>query len=149
MALQPFWTLPAFSVLLILYTVGRTPWTGDQPVARPLPTHRATQIQNKRTQTSIPRVGFEPMIAVFERAKTVHALDRAATVIGNLHRFANWLLKVLECSTTKTIFVQQESIILSQWKHRWKEVDSFNFVFGRSLIRIHVYKFSFVFSLVC
>jgi hypothetical protein len=23
---------------LILYTVGRTPWTGDQPVARPLPT---------------------------------------------------------------------------------------------------------------
>jgi hypothetical protein len=31
----------------------------------------------------MPRVGFEPTIpAVFERAKTVHALDRAATVIG-------------------------------------------------------------------
>jgi hypothetical protein len=30
----------------------------------------------------MPRVGFEPMIPVFERAKTVHALDRAATVIG-------------------------------------------------------------------
>jgi hypothetical protein len=28
------------------------------------------------------RVGFEPRIPVFERAKTVHALDRAATVIG-------------------------------------------------------------------
>jgi hypothetical protein len=27
---------------LILYTIGRTPWTGDQPVARPLPTHMAT-----------------------------------------------------------------------------------------------------------
>jgi hypothetical protein len=25
----------------------RTPWTGDQPVARPLATHRATQTQNK------------------------------------------------------------------------------------------------------
>jgi hypothetical protein len=25
---------------LISYTVDRTPWTGDQPVARPLPTHR-------------------------------------------------------------------------------------------------------------
>jgi hypothetical protein len=25
-----------------LYTVGRTPWTGDQHVARPLPTHRTT-----------------------------------------------------------------------------------------------------------
>jgi hypothetical protein len=28
------------------------------------------------------RVGFEHMIPVFELAKTVHALDRAAIVIG-------------------------------------------------------------------
>jgi hypothetical protein len=27
-------------------------------------------------------VGFEPTIPVFERAKTVHACDHAATVIG-------------------------------------------------------------------
>jgi hypothetical protein len=27
-------------------------------------------------------VGFEPTIQAFERADTVHALDRAATVIG-------------------------------------------------------------------
>jgi hypothetical protein len=32
----------------------------------------------------MPRVGFEPLIPVFERAKTVHALDRAATVTGVL-----------------------------------------------------------------
>jgi hypothetical protein len=32
-----------------LYTVGRIPWTGDQSVARTLPTHRATWTQNKRT----------------------------------------------------------------------------------------------------
>jgi hypothetical protein len=31
----------------------------------------------------MPRVGFESTIPVFERAKTVHALDRAATVIGH------------------------------------------------------------------
>jgi hypothetical protein len=30
----------------------------------------------------MPRVGFEATIEVFERAKTVHALDIAATVIG-------------------------------------------------------------------
>jgi hypothetical protein len=30
----------------------------------------------------MPWVGFEPTTPVFERAKTVHALDRAATVIG-------------------------------------------------------------------
>jgi hypothetical protein len=29
----------------------------------------------------MPRVGFEPTIPVFERAKSVHALDRVATVI--------------------------------------------------------------------
>jgi hypothetical protein len=29
----------------------------------------------------MPRVGLEPTIPVFERAETVHALDRAATVI--------------------------------------------------------------------
>jgi hypothetical protein len=60
---------------LILYTLG------DHPVARPLPTHRTTQAQNKRTQTSMPWVGFETTIPAFERAKTVHALDLAATVI--------------------------------------------------------------------
>jgi hypothetical protein len=30
----------------------------------------------------MPYVGFETTIPAFERAKTVHALDRAATVIG-------------------------------------------------------------------
>jgi hypothetical protein len=30
----------------------------------------------------MPQVRFEPTIPVFERAKAVHALDRAATVIG-------------------------------------------------------------------
>jgi hypothetical protein len=38
--------------------------------------------QKKRTQTSTPRVRFEPTIPVFVRAKTVIALDRAAAVIG-------------------------------------------------------------------
>jgi hypothetical protein len=59
-------------------TVGRTPWTGNQPVAWPIP----TQTQNKRTQTSMRRVGFEPTIPVLELAKTVDDLDLAATVIG-------------------------------------------------------------------
>jgi hypothetical protein len=42
----------------------------------------ATDTHNKRAQTFMPRVRFEPMIPVFGRAKTVHALDRAASVIG-------------------------------------------------------------------
>jgi hypothetical protein len=37
---------------------------------------------NKRTQTIMPWVGFELTIAALERTKTIHALDRADTVIG-------------------------------------------------------------------
>jgi hypothetical protein len=79
---SPFLGHGRFISLFILYTVGRTLWTGDQPVAIPLPTHRTTQTQIKRTQTSMNGVGFEPTIPVLERAKTVHASDRAAIVIG-------------------------------------------------------------------
>jgi hypothetical protein len=81
--------LGRFFSFLILYTVGRAPWTGDQLVARPLPTHRTTQTQNKRMQTSMPRLGLEPTTPVFERAKTVHALDRTATVSGQY-----WIIKL-------------------------------------------------------
>jgi hypothetical protein len=51
-----------------------------------------TQTQNKRihthththTQTSMLRVGFEPTIPASKWAKKVHALERSATVIGDL-----------------------------------------------------------------
>jgi hypothetical protein len=71
-----------FSQFLNLYTVGRTPWTGDQSNARPLPTHRTTQKHNTPTRIFTHLVRFEPTIPVFERAKAVHALDDASTVIG-------------------------------------------------------------------
>jgi hypothetical protein len=78
MALQPFvWPWPLFN-FLILYTVGRTSWMGDQPIARPLPAHRTAHTQNKCTQTSMPQMGFKSTIPVFEWVKTVHALDRVA-----------------------------------------------------------------------
>jgi hypothetical protein len=44
--------LGLFLCFLILYTVGSTPWTGDQHIARPLPTHRTAQ-----TQTFMSLVG--------------------------------------------------------------------------------------------
>jgi hypothetical protein len=50
---SPLLGLDLFFSFLIPYTVGRTPWTGDQPVARPLPAHRTTQ-----TQTSMPLSGI-------------------------------------------------------------------------------------------
>jgi hypothetical protein len=72
---SPLLDLGGFVSFLIFYTVGRTPWTGDQPVGRPLRAHRTAQTENKRIQTSMLQVGFEPTIPMFERAKKVHALD--------------------------------------------------------------------------
>jgi hypothetical protein len=34
------------------FTDGRTPWTSDQPDAKPLPKHRTTETQTKRIHTS-------------------------------------------------------------------------------------------------
>jgi hypothetical protein len=61
----------------IFYTVGRTPCAGGSARRK-----AATCTQNKRTQTSLPQAGFEPTIPLLERAKTIHALDRVAHVIG-------------------------------------------------------------------
>jgi hypothetical protein len=84
MALQPFvgpW--PIFSSLIFTQSVG---FLGRGSASRKTATstHRTAQTENKRTQASIPQVGFEPTISVFELTKTVHDLDRAATVIFKL-----------------------------------------------------------------
>jgi hypothetical protein len=85
---SPLLCLGRFSSFLMFDTVGRTPWTGDQPVARLLPAYRTAQAQNKRTLTYMPQAGFDPTIPVFERAKTVHDLDLTVTVISlQMHFF--------------------------------------------------------------
>jgi hypothetical protein len=43
----------------------------------------------------MPRVGFEPTIPFLERAKTFHALDRAATVIGRTAIFIAIPMEIL------------------------------------------------------
>jgi hypothetical protein len=59
---------------------GRTPWMGDKSSTYTQDnTHTHTHIQNKRTETSMPRVGFEITTPAFERMKTVYALDRATS----------------------------------------------------------------------
>jgi hypothetical protein len=97
--------LGRFFCPLILYTNGRTPWTGDQSVVRPLPTHRTTQAQNKRKQTSMPWLGFEPTIPVFERAKTFDATDRAATVIMQCWINVRFLNVQLEITWKEAVIV--------------------------------------------
>jgi hypothetical protein len=56
-------------------SVGLLGWV-ISPVARPLPAQES--INTKEMWTTTPRVGFEPKIPVFERAKTFRALNHAA-----------------------------------------------------------------------
>jgi hypothetical protein len=61
--------------------------------------HRTTQTQNKRRQTSMPWVGFEPTIPVFARVKTFHAWDRAATVTTILNKPLSMYGKVISSTS--------------------------------------------------
>jgi hypothetical protein len=68
--------------------VGRTLWTGDQLVARPLYLYTNTGKRTHNTNTKHPRPEWDSCLRPLgycdrlasERAKTVHALDRSATV---------------------------------------------------------------------
>jgi hypothetical protein len=76
--------------------------------------YRTAQTQNKRRQTSMPRVRFEPTIPVFEWGKTVHALDRAATVIDRFieryYKFVAWnMLQRFYSSSYGSIFHMSET----------------------------------------
>jgi hypothetical protein len=105
--------LDGFFSYLLLYTVGRTPLTGDQAVAKPLPTQRTIQTQNKRTQISMPWVEFEPTIPALKRVKTFHALDRAATVIGKLPSYPirnQRIVKIIDVTNIWTLTLISERL---------------------------------------
>jgi hypothetical protein len=142
MALQPFvgrWPLFSF---LIFYTVGKTPWTGDQPFVRPLPTHTRQHKQNKHKQTSILQVGFEPTIPAFERAKTVNTLDSAATAVGMQSiTLRTCLICALWVSFCNSVAVHSSLLLPSELPELRKILirSSFSFLFSIFLKIVQVY----------
>jgi hypothetical protein len=80
MALQPFGPWPLFQFLHLINSRQNSLDGGSACRKAATYTHNYTNRIN--AQTSMPRVGFKPTTPVFERAKTVHASDRAATVNG-------------------------------------------------------------------
>jgi hypothetical protein len=78
-SLQLLWILAAFSVSKSIQSVGL--------LGRGISPSQGRYVHTEQhKQTSMTWVGLEPTIPVFLRAKTVHALDRAATVIGPLQQ---------------------------------------------------------------
>jgi hypothetical protein len=92
-------------------TIGRTPWWGDQLVARPLPVYKHRKMHTQHTHyKSKPRVEYEPTVPASARAKTVYALDRSATVTGNYS--INPIIALL-------ILISQRIVVLDSWYWRW------------------------------
>jgi hypothetical protein len=80
--------------------------------------YRTTQTQNKRTQTSMPWVAFEPTPPVFERAKPVHALDRAVTVIGFCDCKSHHKSRIHRPWSKRTVYEDSLQLILVlKWTH--------------------------------
>jgi hypothetical protein len=76
--------------ITLFWTFGRTPLTGNQPGARPLPIQdNTTQHRETQTRISMPPAGFEPTIPVFERSKTVTALYHAVIGTGFRPSYSN------------------------------------------------------------
>jgi hypothetical protein len=89
-----------FSVSLIIFTDGRTPWTGDQLVARPLPTLRTTRTQNKSIHT--PNIHVLCGIRNHDPGFRASEDSTCLRPIGYRDRLA--AAKLWKCSACKTRF---------------------------------------------
>jgi hypothetical protein len=87
LALQPPWSLASdFLVSWSLYTLEDSfnDWSARRK-ASTWTQDNTNRINTYTYQISFPCVGFEPTIPASEPVKTVHVLDRSATVIGSVH----------------------------------------------------------------
>jgi hypothetical protein len=84
--------------------------------------HTGQHKQNKRTQqTSMPEAGFEPTITTSERAKTVHVLDRSATVTGT-QTMVVWTVWTLVGLISRAKFPLRSSTTLLRLTERHAQV---------------------------
>jgi hypothetical protein len=131
MARQPFvapWTLLQFHYLF--YTDGSAPWTGDQPVARPLPTHRTSWTQNKRIHT--------PNIHAFSGIRThnpsVRAREDSSYLWPRGHRDRRIFI-------IRSLIPAKPILSLKTWELFWINVLKRNFKY-RGLCNSHIRLFN-------
>jgi hypothetical protein len=94
-----------FHFPLDLYTIGRTPWTSDRPVARPLPKYRTTQTQNKRAHTHTPNIHARSGTRTHDHGvrasgdssslRSLGYRDRAYGLIGDIRTFRHMTFRFL------------------------------------------------------
>jgi hypothetical protein len=118
LALQPPWALDPHFLFHDLFTDGRLLGrviSSSQGLYLNTGQHKH-RINTYTYQTYMPCMGFETTIPASERAKTVHNLDRSATVTGNsqncLSQLCNMCMSTEAGNITKTQpLVKQMSVI--------------------------------------
>jgi hypothetical protein len=121
MVLRPLLDLDRFfSFLIHTQSVGLLERGISPSQGRYLPTEQHKHRIN--AQTSMLRVGFEPTIPVFERAKTVHALHRAAAGIGSrwIHKTIILPVVLYGCETW-SLTVREEHKLDGVWEQGAEE----------------------------
>jgi hypothetical protein len=81
-----------FSEFINVWTFSRTPWTEDQPDARPLPTHRTTRHRKTRTYIHASS-GIRTRNPSTRAAEDTRAFDRAVIRTGTLSKYFYQLVK--------------------------------------------------------
>jgi hypothetical protein len=114
----------SFFSFLILHTAGRTTWSGDQPVARPLPTHRTKQTQNKRTQYRHPYLEWDsnPRFQLSsERSSSClrprgHS-DRLETAFP--HRYLRFLKQLINAEVSRSVIYRDKLMCTLLSGRKW------------------------------
>jgi hypothetical protein len=88
------WTLTAFSVSYLIHS------RKDSLEGGSARRKAATYTQNKRTQTSMPRVGFDSMAPVCERAKTI------AVILHTLNFIIIIIIIIIISFNCKWVFIR-------------------------------------------
>jgi hypothetical protein len=118
LALQPPWALSSSFSFMIIFTDGRTPWTSDQLVARPLPKHRRAQTQNKHIHT--PNIHALSGIRTHDASVRASEDNSCLRLLGCCDRHMwdiglqiSTLIKCLKLGLYKTVFFSWS------WKKVW------------------------------
>jgi hypothetical protein len=111
MALQPLWNWRLFQ-FLNPYILGTTLWTGDQPVAKPLPTHRTTQTEETHTDihASSGIRTYDPNVRAGEDGSCLRQRGRCdrlhGTILGNYSATLarSWYFEKVSCMPNACAF---------------------------------------------
>jgi hypothetical protein len=119
---SPLLNLGRFFSILILYTDDRTSWAGDQPMARPLSTHRTTEIQKKAHRNPCPEWESNPR----SQRSCLTPRGHCGRLSSNIHAYN--LYKWQNIVKWKHLLGKNEKWIQTKWyKLVYSRIESLDF----------------------